>query len=652
MKLSIIIVNYNVKHFLKQCLNSTIQATKNIAHEIICIDNNSLDGSLAMIQKDFPQIKLIKNDRNVGFAKACNQGIKIAKGEFVLILNPDTVLEIDSLSKPIQFMEEHVEAGSLGVKMVDGNGKYLPESKRGLPTPAAAFYKMSGISKIFYPSKTFGKYHLDHLDKDETHAIHVLTGAYMLIRKSALDKVGLFDEQYFMYGEDIDLSHRIILGGYKNYYFPETSIIHYKGESTKKESLKYVFNFYKAMLIFAQKYHSKQNAYLFSLLIKLAIFFRASLSLTKRLANKVLIPMIDSVIIILGLYQITDIWAKHYTYIDGGSYPDIFYQLIIPIYCIIWMASNFLAGTYDKPYKSKKVIVGTFLGTILILLAYSLLPEFWRFSRSIILLGSIWVILLLIILRWLYGLVGISRMRQVESKRILIVGETTEAERVLNILNKNEIKTSFIGFINPSNRTSNHHNDVGGLAQIQKLINTLDVHEIIFCLKDLSYQKIIGEITKLQTKKLICKIAPEDGIEIIGSNSITSYEDLYFQQINSIVSSENKRKKRILDVVISLLLIVSMPINLFFISNPLGFIKNLIKVLLNRKSWVGCHPEETIDQEFIRLKKGVLFVTDGITGFQSPADGIRKANINYIKNYNIWNDLHIVYIGFKKLGRL
>ncbi len=651
MKLSIIIVNYNVKHFLKQCLNSSLLAARSIQYEIICIDNNSIDGSTEMIENEYPNIQLIKNKNNVGFSKACNQGIKISKGEYILILNPDTVLKSDSLSKPLQFMDEHAEAGSLGVKMVDGNGKYLPESKRGLPTPAAAFYKMTGISKVFYPSKTFGKYHLDHLDKNEIHEVHVLTGAFMLIRKSALEKIGLFDEEYFMYGEDIDLSHRIILGRYKNYYYPKTSIIHYKGESTKKESMNYVFNFYKAMLIFAKKYHSKQNAYLFSLLIKLAIFFRAFLAITNRLTSKILLPLLDLGIIILGLYQITGIWAQQITYPNGGSYPDIFYQLVIPIYGIIWIVANFLSGSYEKTYKPKNVLIGILSGTTFILLAYSLLPESSRFSRSIILLGSLWGIFSLLIIRWIFKILGWFKTGMTDSKRILIIGQSSEAERVTNILQQNKIKTSFIGQISPNQNVPDHSNSLGDLSQIPKLIQSLNIQELIFCSKDLSYQKIITEVIKLQSSSLVCKIAPEDGIAIIGSNSITSTEDLYFQKINSIGNYVNKRKKRILDLFISIILLLSLPINLFFIQNPFRYIKNIFRVLFGYKTWVSYHPNEMNKQEFVNLKDGILFITDGIKGFQNQADSINQANINYIKNYNIYKDLHVLYYGYKKLGR-
>jgi len=273
MKLSVIIVNYNVKYFLEQCLHSVIKATQNVSSEVFVVDNNSVDGSCAMVQEKFPQVKLIANKQNTGFSKANNQAIRISQGEYVLLLNPDTVVEEDTFSKVVDFMDSHADAGGLGVKMIDGKGVFLPESKRGLPTPIVAFYKIFGFSSLFPKSKIFSKYHLGYLNNDETNEIEVLAGAFMLMRKSTLDKVGLLDEDYFMYGEDIDLSYRITLGGYKNYYYPETTIIHYKGESTKKGSINYVKVFYNAMIIFASKHFSAGNARLFSFVINFAIYF-------------------------------------------------------------------------------------------------------------------------------------------------------------------------------------------------------------------------------------------------------------------------------------------------------------------------------------------------------------------------------------------
>lgn len=248
MKLSVILVNYNVFHFLDQAIGSVLNALKNIDGEVIVVDNNSVDGSVDLIRAKYPEVILIANKKNEGFSKANNQGMRIAKGEYVLLLNPDTLVEENTFEKCISFMDTHPQGGGLGVKMLDGKGEFLPESKRSLPSPKVAFYKIFGLSALFPKSKRFGRYHLGFLDNDETHEVEILSGAYMFMRKSVLDQIGLLDEDYFMYGEDIDLSYRILKGGYKNYYFPEARIIHYKGESTKKTSVNYVFIFYKAMI--------------------------------------------------------------------------------------------------------------------------------------------------------------------------------------------------------------------------------------------------------------------------------------------------------------------------------------------------------------------------------------------------------------------
>ena len=290
--ISVIIVNYNVEFFLEQCLNSVKTALKKIDGEVFIVDNDSIDTSVEMVQEKFPEFHLIQNKKNVGFSTANNQAIQIAQGEFILLLNPDTVIEEDTLIKTVEFMRNHEKAGGLGVRMVDGKGKFLPESKRGLPTPMVAFYKIFGLSKLFPKSKKFGQYHLGNLSEFEINEVDVLSGAFMLMRKKTLNEVGLLDEAFFMYGEDIDLSYRIIKGGYKNYYFPETRIIHYKGESTKKSSINYVFVFYRAMVIFAEKHFSKKNAKLFSTLINTAIYLRAFLAIFSRFIKKMIFKIL------------------------------------------------------------------------------------------------------------------------------------------------------------------------------------------------------------------------------------------------------------------------------------------------------------------------------------------------------------------------
>ncbi|UOQ76339.1 glycosyltransferase family 2 protein [Hymenobacter sp. 5516J-16] len=294
--LSVVIVNYNVCYFLEQALLSVRRAVEKLGRpvEVFVVDNNSVDGSVAMVKTRFPEVILIENHDNPGFSKANNQALRRVQGQYVLLLNPDTVVEEDTFRLCCEFMDQHPKAGGLGVKMLDGQGMFLPESKRGLPTPWVAFYKIFGLAKLFPKSRRFGRYHLGFLSPEQSHEIEVLSGAFMLMRKAALDQVGLLDEDYFMYGEDIDLSYRLTQGGWKNYYFAGTRIIHYKGESTKRTSVNYVFVFYRAMVIFARKHFAPNRAGTFSFLINLAIWLRAGAAVAQRLVVQAAPVLLDA----------------------------------------------------------------------------------------------------------------------------------------------------------------------------------------------------------------------------------------------------------------------------------------------------------------------------------------------------------------------
>ncbi len=284
MKLSIIIVNYNVKYLLEQCLLSVQASETSFRYEVILVDNNSSDGSVEYISVKFPGIKIIANKNNPGFAKANNQAFKQATGEYILILNPDTVLSENTLQETCDFLDSNPGAGAVSVKMINGHGLFNPESKRGFPTPWNSFCKMSGLSRLFPQTRIFGQYNLAYLHEDEKHQVDILVGAFILTRKSIIEKIGLFDESFFMYGEDIDFSYRIVQSGYKNYYLP-LKIIHYKGESTKKDDLRYVKIFYEAMYIFFRK-HYPDYGKIYSLFVTAGIYSRAALSGLKRFSGK------------------------------------------------------------------------------------------------------------------------------------------------------------------------------------------------------------------------------------------------------------------------------------------------------------------------------------------------------------------------------
>ena len=268
--LSVVIVNYNVKYYLEQCLESVRRASQGLQVEVFVVDNLSTDGSVPYLRERFPDVTFIENNENVGFARANNQAIRQSRGEYVLLLNPDTILCEDTLRRFVDFMDAHPEAGAAGAYMLHADGTFAPESRRGLPTPFVAFCKMSGLTRLFPKSRLFGRYYMGYLDVNEVNRIEAISGACMMLRREALDRVGLLDEDFFMYGEDIDLSYRILQGGYHNYFLP-VRMLHYKGESTVKNSYRYVYTFYQAMRLFFRKHYSHYS-WVISLPINLAIW--------------------------------------------------------------------------------------------------------------------------------------------------------------------------------------------------------------------------------------------------------------------------------------------------------------------------------------------------------------------------------------------
>ena len=650
MKLSIIIVNYNVKYFLEQCLQSVQKATLNIEAEVFVVDNNSVDRSVEMVAEKFPWVKRIANKNNTGFSVANNQAMRIAKGAYILLLNPDTIVEEDTFEKCLTFMDKTPNAGGLGVKMVDGKGKFLPESKRSLPTPAVAFYKIFGLSKLFPKSKRFGAYHLGNLPENKTNEVDILAGAYMLMRKEALDKVGLLDETFFMYGEDIDLSYRLLLGGYKNYYFPETRIIHYKGESTKKGSLNYVFIFYKAMIIFAKKHFSTKNAWLFSLLINTAIYIRAAVSIIFRFANAIALPLFDAVFIYSGMLYLKNYWEANHRYIEGGAYPDIYWQAIIPSYILFWLCIDKLSGVYDKPFKLSKLFRGTVYGLICLLALYSLLPEEIRFSRALILLGSVWSGIALILSRSILKLLKIKSFQwgEISQKRFLIIGSIEECKRVFNLLKQTEIKAGFIGFIHATETQIKHDLYIGQMNQLEEAVGVYKIDELIFCSKDIPAQEIISRMSIVEKYDIDFKIAPEESMYVIGSNSINTQGEHYAFETNSINKPENIRSKRLFDFTSSLLFLLVSPVLMLTNRSFFTLYKNIFTVLLGKKSWVSYHQKG--------LSKTLPSIKQGIFNPVSPLDSkysertLLKLNMLYAKEYQLKNDLDILLRNLNRLS--
>lgn len=642
-KIAVIIVNYNVEFFLEQCLNSVQKALENVSGQVFVIDNNSIDGSVEMVERKFPQFNLIANKDNKGFSKANNQGILLTDAEYILLLNPDTVVEEDTFSKVIEYMDVHPKTGGLGVRMLDGKGQFLPESKRGLPSPAVAFYKIFGLSKLFPKSKKFGQYHAGHLSEFETNEIDILSGAFMLMRKEAIDKVGLLDEAFFMYGEDIDLSYRIQKGGYNNVYFPETRIIHYKGESTKKSSVNYVFVFYKAMIIFAKKHFSQKNAKLFSFFIHLAIYFRAFLAISARFIKQSFLPIVDFCVILFSFNILSNQWK-----VEQISFPETITHIAFPAYALIWILSILFHGGYDAPLKIKKFIKGNLIGTLIILVVYALLPKAWQFSRLFILIAAAGIFLYYSVSRIaLHFIIGEKfNLTRRKNKKFAIVGGLEEFNRVKEILKQTNDEIDEILYVSINDK---ENEAIGTLNQLDQITFIHQINEIIFCAKDTSAQSIIFWMTKINAEKTDFKIAQPDSLSLIGSNSIETAGDLYVLNINSITKEENIRTKRTFDVLVSLFFLISSPIFLFAVKNRKKFIQNLLNVLIGKKSIVGYQEQNTTTIDLPRIKPGILHPADELTfNDDSITD---KLNLIYARDYKVVKDFTIVSKAFKKLDR-
>lgn len=474
-----------------------------------------------MLQHKFPKAIIIQNKENIGFAKANNQGIKIANGKYILLLNPDTILQEDTLQKCLDAMENNSKIGALGVKMLDGAGNFLPESKRGFPTPFVAFSKMIGLAKLFPKSKLFGKYHLSYLDENKNHKVEVLSGAFMMLRKEILNEVGNLDETYFMYGEDIDLSYQIIKSGYQNYYLSDTSIVHFKGESTKKGSLNYIKLFYGAMLIFAKKNLSKKQSTLLFPFIKLGIYLQAFLAFFKQLFYRTILPVLDVTFIFSMLYILKSIFENYIKIEEQLKYPSTFLYFNIPAYTLIFVLSLYLFNSYTKTTTWKNIFAGLLVGFFSISFFYSFLPLSLRSSRAIILFSFVLNIPILLTYRYILNFI-IPIAPKLFNKKInyIVFSDKNELENIVNCIENYTKNAIFLGYV------STHQEDdkkyLGNTSQILDIIQAYDVTEIIFSTNCNSMQVIIQMMTT------------------------TAHQNIHYRMYNAtpnIISSKNKNTK-------------------------------------------------------------------------------------------------------------
>lgn len=646
MLVSVIIVNYNVKYFLEQCLNSVLLATKTIAAEIFVVDNHSTDGSIAYLETKFPTVHFIVNEENGGFAKANNKALQYCNGDYVLYLNPDTIICENCIQRCVQFFETTTNCGGLGVRMIDGNGNFLPESKRAFPSPKASFFKLTGLAKLFPYSKLFNQYALGHLDEYKNHEVDVLAGAFLMSKRSIIEACKGFDEIFFMYGEDIDLSYRIQKMGYKNYYLSEVSIIHFKGESLKKGSLNHVKMFYGAMSIFVKKHFGKNNSLLFANGIRVAIFLRAMVAFLKRCIKKIGLQILDAAIIVFSLFFVKQCWVVFAR--NGTPFTQKFNPLIITGFACVYLLSAALSGMYDKLYKPSKAIIACITGITVVFACYSLLPESQRFSRGVIVFGGLLAGLLVTAFRWFLIQFNFIEKQRDDSqiKQTVIVGSLGEFERVRLIFKKAGLDERIVGRVAFGDDVEPA---IGALHQLYLLIISMHIEEVVFCEGTLSYYQIIQTIQTLP-HNISYRFIGSNTSSIVGSDSNATTGETFtaegFYQINQ---PYNKRMKRFVDIVFSLCLLVFFPVTFLLIKKGWSVIANSCRVLLRDYSWVGY---TNTNMYLPQLKPSIITCYGLPIGVEHPLkkEGLDQLNTLYAKNYDCWIDIDLLIKNFKQLG--
>ncbi len=644
MDLSIIIVNYNVKEFLQNLLYSIQKAAKNVSHEVIIIDNASDDGSVEFIKEKFREAILVENKENVGFGRANNIGLRISKGNFILLLNPDTIVSEDTFLKVMDFCNKTPDAGLVGCKILNPDGTLQLACRRGFPGPWTSFCKVSGLSTIFPNSRLFARYNLTYLNEDETYEVDAVSGSFMMLRREVYDKIGGFDEDFYMYGEDLDLCYRIQKVGYKVFYFHETQIIHYKGESTRRSSIDETKYFYDAMHLFVKKHLS--TSFLVELILRGAIVFRKLFAFLGRIRYTLLFVFLDFIFFDLSLFageRIYGLFARWY------GFPSEVYFIVyfVPAFLQVLVSSSL--GLYKTSKLSVLKNIGAVLAGFVFLSAITYFFKQYAYSRAVIIISYTLFLCVASFWRMFVKLfTGVGKVQQLSARRTLLVGTK---ESTVQVAKKIQSKPSdyhmISGLIGTTNaEVGNRVNGlevVGSLDNIGKVINEKKIREVIFIPDEVSYTRMMSIVSENHNENVEFKLIGNNLDFLVGKKSVLVLDDLSLIDIQFNVSKLSMRFiKRTFDLVLAL-------VALFFIypfiyltkkqtSDFKKFILGVPSVIRNKVSFVG--PPENAGKEKMFLGKR------GLTGFWFTEGGSEeeqeKLNIFYAKNQSIWLDLEIL----------
>lgn len=633
--ISIVIVNYNVKEFLYQCLLSIRKATDGFNVETIVVDNNSSDNSIDYLEPLFPEVKFIKLDENIGFGRANNLAFKQARGKYFLILNPDTIIQEDTLRVMYDYMEAHPEVGISGCKVLNADGTFQLPCRRGFPTPWAAFCKLFGLQSIFPKSRLFAQYNQTFRDENETYYIDAIIGAFMFSRGDVIRKLEGFLEDFFMYGEDLDLCFRANKIGYKTAYVHTTSIIHYKGESTRRSSINDIKHFYEAMEIFAKK--NSTNSTFFLLFLKMGIKLRQLISILQRYKVDLFFILVDilgvNVFLLLSTYLRFDNFFNFPSY----AYPKVFF-----IISAVVLTAMISIGEYFEKSKSIKQVFSGYLLSFFFLSSLTYYFKEYAFSRGVLLMTIFFSIIFSSFMRMLYNFY--KRLKGSEAdKNIVLVGYSPELDLIIDNTNIAGSKNAnILGYISISKNEENHSRlrIIGNIDYLDKLIKQYNISEVIFNNNLITNNEFLTYISKYNTPNVRFHLAKE-------------YNDLITSRIIDEITpkdaSSNSFKydhfrvrfyKRIVDILIGVFgLSVFLPISLIvYLSGKRSIFKGLASLISGKKTLIGVYPSSN----WTNYKSGIF----GLAHITNPdlltQELIDKLNHHYLKNYSLSLDIDVL----------
>lgn len=664
MDISVVIVNYNVREFLRGALESVRRslASAKLTGEIFVVDNASRDASTEMVRQEFPEVKLYALDENIGFGSANNLAFHEATGDYILILNPDTILGEDTLRVMIDFMKQHPKAGLAGCKLLNADGSFQVSCRRGFPTPWASFTKLFGFSSFFPNSRRFAKYNLSYLPVNETYEIDALSGAFMMMSREAYDKIGGFDEEYFMYGEDLDLCYRTKKAGFGVFYVHTTSTIHFQGESTRRSVLNEVKVFYEAMRIFVRKHYGASPV--FTLLLRFGITMRSAIALVKKYRGALSLLLADCLAIIAAILLLSKSLSGVWLGLPRGDYPWVF---IISAVISLFVLS--IIGAYQPENRRRSKMVIFAMPAILIILS-SLTYFFKEFasSRSLVLMISGASGLALVVVRFVFRFIDRIRFGGAGSarpllRRTLIAGTGAESLRIGALILGSGFTRRYqlVGFIDKdlSNIDKLLLNNIpikGDLRMLAKVIQKENVTQVIFPSDGFSYsemleamQQVSGEVP---SKEVSFNVVPQASdvllsrskIELIAPSS--SPQSLALMPLEYNVQKMSHRiAKRILDVTCALIAypVIGLANILARSEKRSHLLKELGQVLRGSRSLVGLSSSTNEGTKLAKI--GVVSLAD-ITGYHAAgnlrAEDIDQMNIYYARHHTIGMDIEIL----------